>query len=81
MSTAAVTRFFASTTRARYVLILLASSVCFQCSSFSGGETVVKPRIHKSWYKKSRWHKRIKVGRFQLRVFEKSGVKKVKMKG
>ena len=63
------------------LLLVVACCICFQCSTFSNGETVVKPRIHKSWYKKSRWHKRIKVGRFQLRVFEKSGVKKVKMKG
>ena len=64
-----------------FLLVLIACSVCFQCTVFSGGETVVKPRTHKSWYKKSRWHKRVKVGRFQLRVFERSGVKKVKMKG
>jgi hypothetical protein len=81
MASAPAIRFFTSFFRARYMLVLVASSICFQCTVFSGGETVVKPRIHKSWYKKSRWHKRVKVGRFQLRVFEKSGVKKVKMKG
>jgi len=81
MTTVNISRFFTNCTRMRYVFVLLAGLICFQCGTFSGGETVVKPRIHKSWYKKSRWHKRIKVGRFQLRVFEKSGVKKVKMKG
>jgi hypothetical protein len=56
--------------------------VCTQCTIFDPSHTVevAKPRLHKSWYKKSRWHRRISVGRFQLRVFEKSGVKKVKMR-
>jgi len=56
--------------------------LCAQCTVFDPSHTVevAKPRLHKSWYKKSRWHRRISVGRFQLRVFEKSGVKKVKMR-
>jgi hypothetical protein len=56
--------------------------LCCQCTVFDPSHTVevAKPRLHKSWYKKSRWHRRIGIGRYQLRVFEKSGVKKVKMR-
>lgn len=65
-----------------FASIALLSSQCTLIHSvFDKGHTieVSKPRLHKSWYKKSRWHKRIHVGRYQLRVFERSGVKKVKM--
>ena len=42
---------------------------------------VVKPVYHHGWYKNSRWHKKIQVGRVRVRWFEKQGVKTVKMKG
>ncbi|MEQ9591312.1 MAG: hypothetical protein RLN86_01875 [Cyclobacteriaceae bacterium] len=42
---------------------------------------VKKPRIHHSWYKDHKWHKKIQVGRIRLRLFERQGVKTVKMKG
>lgn len=65
-----------------WLIIALVGLLSTQCTVFDPKHTVevAKPRIHKSWYKKSRWHKRIGVGRYQLRVFERSGVKKVKMR-
>lgn len=42
---------------------------------------VVKPRYHHSWYKDHKWRKKIQIGRFRIRLFEKQGVKTVKMKG
>jgi hypothetical protein len=68
------------------LMLVLVAVMCSHCTAihsiFDKGHTVevTKPRIHKSWYKKSRWHRRIQVGKFQLRIFEKSGVKKVKMR-
>jgi hypothetical protein len=70
----------------RGVIVLVIAVLCSQCtlihSVFDKGHTseIAKPRLHKSWYKKSRWHKRIHIGRYQIRVFEKSGVKKVKVR-
>jgi len=42
---------------------------------------VVKPVYHNGWYKNSRWHKKIQVGRLRIRWFEKQGTKTVRMKG
>lgn len=44
--------------------------------------SVKKPIYHHSWYKNSRWHKR-QIGpvRVHLHIFEKQGVKTVRMKG
>ncbi|HQQ97726.1 MAG TPA: hypothetical protein PLX35_10700 [Cyclobacteriaceae bacterium] len=42
---------------------------------------VIKPIYHHTWYKNSRWHKRIQVGRMRVRLFEKQGARPVKMKG
>ena len=42
---------------------------------------VAKPIYHHTWYKNSRWHNKIQVGRVRVRWFEKQGVKTVKMKG
>ncbi len=40
---------------------------------------VTKPVYHHTWYKNSRWHKKIQVGRVRIRWFEKQGVKTVRM--
>jgi len=61
------------------VLTLMLACIASGCSS--RGTEVAKPRYHKSWYKKHRWNKKWKVGRLQVRPFEKQGTKKVKMKG
>jgi hypothetical protein len=42
---------------------------------------VIKPINHHTWYKNSRWHRKIQVGRIRVRWFEKQGTKTVKMKG
>lgn len=53
------------------------------CGSSKGYHTVkvAKPIYHHTWYKHSRWHKKIQVGRIRIRWFEKQGVKTVRMKG
>ncbi len=53
------------------------------CSSQKTYHTVkvIRPIYHRTWYKNSRWHQRLQVGRIRLRWFEKQGVKTVKMKG
>ncbi|NOT76399.1 MAG: hypothetical protein HOP08_15830 [Cyclobacteriaceae bacterium] len=59
----------------------------FLCLTACGGGhkyhtvKVAKPIYHHTWYKNSRWHKKIQVGRIRVRWFEKQGVKTVKMKG
>jgi hypothetical protein len=61
------------------VLLLLTS-----CSVFDRNDRTVevaKPRYHKTWPKKHRWHKKIHIWKFTLQMPEKGGVKKVKMKG
>jgi transposase len=64
-----------------FACFLTIAAFALASSCASGGETVVKPRYHKSWYKKHTWNKRWRIGRLQVRPFEKQGVKKVKMKG
>jgi len=46
-----------------------------------GGDTVDvrKPRLHKTWPKKHRWHKKLKVWRYTVQMPERGGLKKVKM--
>lgn len=43
--------------------------------------SVKKPIYHHTWYKNSRWHQKLQVGRIRIRWFEKQGAKNVKMKG
>jgi hypothetical protein len=60
-------------------LLLLGS-----CSIFDkSGHTVkvTRPVYHHGYYKDSRWHRKLQVGRIRIRWFEKQGVKTVKMKG
>ena len=61
------------------IFLLLAA-----CSS--SGKTyhtikVAKPIYHHGYYKNSRWHKKLQVGRVRIRWFEKQGAKTVRMKG
>ena len=66
----------------RYFIAVLFSLFLFSCSKHNYHTvTVSKPRIHNGWYKHHVWHKSIKAGRIHLRLFEKQGTKKVKMKG
>jgi hypothetical protein len=64
------------------ILILSLVFITSGCTLFSGGDTVtvVKPRYHKTWPKKHRWHKKIKVWKFTVQAPERGGVKKVKMR-
>jgi len=61
------------------LLILLCTAGCADKTYHT--VMVVKPIYHKSWYKDSRWHKKIQVGRIRVRLFEKQGARAVKMKG
>ena len=75
----------ATASLARFTTILpivVTCFICTQCSIFSGGEMVTKPRTHKSWYKKSIHKNSMGIGRYRFKIpnFERSGVKKVRMK-
>jgi hypothetical protein len=64
-------------------LALLLSS-CQLIESVTGkGHTVKvkKPIYHHGYYKDSRWHRKLQVGRIRLRLFEKQGAKTVRMRG
>ncbi|HZY83071.1 MAG TPA: hypothetical protein VFE50_26310 [Cyclobacteriaceae bacterium] len=52
------------------------------CSIFDKGDyvDVKKPRLHKTWPRKHRWHKKLKVRKFKVQMPERGGVKTVKMK-
>jgi hypothetical protein len=64
------------------VIVIIAYMLCVQCSTFSSKGTVIKPRVHRSHYKKSSSKNWVGIGRYSFKVpnFERSGVKKVKMK-
>lgn len=67
----------------RYVFII---GLILFLSSCKGSKTyhtvkVTKPINHKGYYKDSRWHRKLQVGRIRVRLFEKQGVKTVRMKG
>jgi hypothetical protein len=57
-------------------LLLLTTS----CSSDRNVE-VSKPRYHKTWPKKHKWHKKLKIWKFTFQMPERGGLRKVKMKG
>jgi hypothetical protein len=64
---------------------LLIASLLFgagSCGIIGGGDTVNvrKPRLHKTWPKKHKWHKKLKVWKFTVQMPERGGVKKVKMR-
>ena len=66
--------------------LLLIVGICLFLGACGGSKSyhtvkVTKPVYHHGWYKNSRWHKKIQVGRVRIRWFEKQGVKTVKMKG
>jgi len=42
---------------------------------------VKKPRVHHTWYKDHKWHRKLQVGRVRVRWFEKQGAKTVRMRG
>lgn len=67
----------------RYLVIIGCMLILNACGGSGKTRTVnvAKPIYHHSWYKDSRWHKKIQVGRVRIRWFEKQGVKTVKMKG
>ena len=67
----------------KYVIALGLVSCMFACSGSQKGHFVStkKPIYHHTWYKNSRWHNKLQVGRVRLRLFEKQGVKTVKMRG
>jgi hypothetical protein len=63
------------------MVLLFGISSCGLLGGRGGNVSVKKPRLHKTWPKKHRWHKKIKVWKFNLQMPERGGVKRVKMKG
>ena len=67
----------------KYILTIGFLLLLAACQSSHNNRTVkvIKPINHRGYYKDSRWHKKLQVGRIRIRWFEKQGVKTVKMKG
>lgn len=64
-------------------LAFLVSS-CQLIQSVTGkGHTVKvkRPIYHHGYYKDSKWHRKLQVGRIRIRWFEKQGAKTVRMRG
>jgi hypothetical protein len=70
----------------RVSTLLLSTLLLFGVSSCGilgiGGDTVEvrKPRLHKTWPKKHKWHKKLKVWKYTVQMPERGGAKKVKMR-
>lgn len=65
------------------VVALLITVLLSSCSIFDKDRTVdvKKPRLHKSWPRTHKWHKKIKVWKFPtVQMPERKGVKTVKMR-
>ena len=65
----------------RILLIGLLAVVLTSCKALFAGpnaKKTVAPRYHKGYYKKHVYHKNYHVGRVQIKLFEKQGVKTVK---
>lgn len=60
------------------VIIFLLSG----CSLFDKNRTVAvaKPRLHNTWPKNHKWHKKVKVWKYTVQMPERRGVKTVKMR-
>lgn len=67
----------------KFLLFIVAGVLLGACSGSKISHTtrVHKPIYHHTWYKKSKWHNTIHLGRVHLRLFEKQGTRIVKMKG
>lgn len=67
----------------KYLVVIGCLLVLGACGSSDKTHNVkvIKPVYHHTWFKNSRWHKKIQVGRVRIRWFEKQGVKTVNMKG
>ncbi len=61
----------------------ISSCQLIQSITGKGGHTVKvkKPVYHHGYYKNSKWHKKLQVGRIRIRWFEKQGAKTVRMRG
>lgn len=71
-------------TAATFIIIALLVSSCGLVGGRGGNSRSVdvkKPRLHKTWPKKHKWHKKLKVWKFNIQMPERGGVKKVRMKG
>lgn len=66
----------------RILILLCFLALAVSCRSGGSSHTVsvIKPKYHHTWYKNSKWHKKLQVGRIRVRWFEKQGTKTVRMK-
>lgn len=62
------------------ILLIVSVSSCGLIGGRGGNVTVKKPRLHKTWPKKHRWHKKLKVWKYSIQMPERGGVKNVRMK-
>ena len=59
---------------------IIIAIILTSCGTSDRTVEVTKPRLHKTWPKKHKWHKKLRVWKFTLQMPERGGVKKVKMR-
>jgi len=62
------------------IVAILIAAIASGCGASDRTVEVAKPRLHKTWPKKHKWHKKLRVWKFTLQMPERGGLKKVKMK-
>jgi hypothetical protein len=65
----------------RLLAVILLIAISASCGSSDHTVDVAKPRLHNTWPKKHKWHKKFRVWKFTLQMPERGGVKRSKMKG
>lgn len=63
--------------------ILISALLLASCGIFDRNDrtvAVAKPRLHKTWPKKHKWHKKLRVWKYTVQMPERGGVKTVRMK-
>ena len=64
----------------RVLTILTLSIILTACGSSDRTVDVAKPRLHNTWPKKHKWHKKFRIWKFTLQMPERGGLKRTKMK-
>jgi hypothetical protein len=64
----------------RIVAAIIIALLLTACGTSDRTVEARKPRLHKTWPKKHKWHKKLRIWKFTLQMPERGGVKKVKMK-
>jgi hypothetical protein len=64
----------------RLFAILTLAIIFTACGSSDRTVDVKKPRLHNTWPKKHKWHKKLHIWKFTLQMPERGGLRKTKMR-